>query len=68
MKQLLITIAAVVLVGYNPNVDNAHLFHSAVKSKMMPAIKLHLAAGTDVNAKAKDVSTPLHITADYGHK
>jgi len=35
---------------------------------MMPAIKRHLAAGTDMNAMAKDISTPLHITADYAHK
>ena len=32
------------------------------------AVKQHLAAGTDVNAKADDEWTPLHEAAWHGHK
>ena len=56
MKQLLLTtIAAVVLVGCGPSVD----IHQAAEDGNIKAIKQHLAAGTDVNAKEKDGYTPL---------
>ena len=56
MKHLpLTTIAAVVLVGCGPSVD----IHQAVNDGNIEAVKQHLDAGTDVNAK-DDGLTPLH--------
>ena len=56
MKHLLITtIAAVVLVGCGPSVG----IHQAVNDGNIEAVKQHLDAGTDVNAK-DDGLTPLH--------
>ena len=66
MKHLLLTtIAAVLVVGCGPSVD----IHEAAAFGNIEAIKQHLAAGTDVNAK-KDgkYATPLHRAADAGHK
>ena len=62
MKQLLITIAAVVLVGCGPSVD----IHQAAEDGNIEAVKQHLAAGTDVDAK--DRWTPLLRTAWNGQK
>ena len=68
MKHILITtIAAVVLVGCGPSVD----IHDAAHSGNIEAVKQHLAAGTDVNAKNEwgdGESTPLHYAAFNGHK
>ena len=50
MKQLLITIAAVVLVGCGPSVPDISI-HEAVQDGNIEAVKQHLAARTDVNAK-----------------
>jgi len=48
MKHLLLTtIAAVVLVGCGPSVD----IWTAANNGKIEAVKQHLAAGTDVNAK-----------------
>ena len=56
MKHLpLTTIAAVVLVRCGPSVD----IHQAVNDGNIEAVKQHLDAGTDVNAK-DDGLTPLH--------
>jgi ankyrin repeat protein len=55
MKQLLITIAAVVLVGC---VSNMSIYETAKKGNIK-AVKEHLAAGTDVNAKDSEGKTPL---------
>ena len=63
MKQLLITIAAVVLVGCGPSVD----IWEAAKEGNIEAVKQHLAAGTDVNA-IDDDWTPLKYAAHEGHK
>ncbi len=50
MKHLLLTtIAAVVLVGCGPSVD----IHQAAIDGDIEAVKQHLAAGTDVNAKSE---------------
>ena len=61
---LLITIAAVVLVGCGPSVD----IHQAAKDGNIKAVKQHLDAGTDVNAKDKYGRTPLHEAAWSSHK
>ena len=65
MKHLLLTtIAAVVLVGCGPSVD----IHEAADTGNIEAVNQHLAAGTDVNAKHRGGSTPLHFAAWGGHK
>ena len=62
MKQLLITIAALVLVGCGPSVD----IHDAAKAGDIEAVKQHLAAGSDVNTKDIDGRTPLHRAVSSG--
>ena len=42
--------------------------HLAARTGNIEAVKQHLAAGTDVNAKADDEWTPLHEAAWHGHK
>ena len=64
MKHLLITIAAVVLVGCGPSVG----IHQAVGNGNIEAVKQYLAAGGDVNAKDDDGWTPLHHAAIWSHK
>ena len=67
MKLLLTTIAAVVLVGCgNPEADRALL--NAANDGNIKAVKQHLAAGADVNAKSKFGRTPLHHAAVDGRK
>ncbi len=69
MKQLLITIAAVVLVGCGPSVPDISIY-DAVSNGNIEAVKQHLAAGTDVNAKNEDDydTTPLYYATGEGHK
>ena len=56
MKQILLTtIAAVVLVGCGPSAD----IHEAARTGNIEAIKQHIAAGADVNAKDVDGERPL---------
>jgi len=57
LKNLLITIAAVVLVGCGPSVD----IHEAAEEGNIEVVKQHLAAGVDVNAKNKKGMPPLHL-------
>ncbi len=57
MKLLITTIAAVVLVGCGPSVD----IHVAAKTGNIKAVKQHLDAGTDVNAKDDSGRTPLRL-------
>ena len=65
MKHLLLTtIAAVVLA----TTAFAGPIHDAAKKGNLRAVMLHLAAGTDVNAKDNLGSTPLHSAAREGHK
>jgi len=75
MKQILITIAAVLLVGCGPNIS----IHEAAYEGNIKAVKQHLAAGADVNGKQGEVldafdrvdrsgTTPLHKALLGGHK
>ena len=66
MKHLLLTtIAAVVLVGCGESPNE--LLHQAVIDGNIEAVKQHIAAGADVNAKTDDPFgwTPLHIAAEF---
>ena len=72
MKHLLLTtIAAVVLVGCGPQPPDISI-HEAARDGNIEAVKQHLAAGTDVNAKdeisgqAVHGATPLHYAAARG--
>ena len=67
MKQLLITIATVVLVGCG--IHNDALI-KATKEGNIEAVKQHLSGilSGDVNAKDKLGRTPLRIAAYWGHK
>ena len=64
MKQILITIAAVVLVGCGPRMS----IHEAAKDGKIEAVKQAIAAGADVNAKGFLDKSPLHKAAYRGHK
>ena len=68
MKHLLLTtIAAVLLVGCgNPEADRALL--DAAWDGNIEAVKQHLDAGADLNAKEEDGETPLHAAVFKGHK
>ena len=67
MKHLLLTIiAAVVLVGCGPTKAEQSLIDAA-ESGNIEAVKQHLAADTDVKAKADNGFPPLHLAADRGH-
>ena len=68
MKNILITtIATVLLVGCgNPEADRA-LLEAAIDGNI-EAVKQHLAAGTDVNAKDDYGGTPLYWAAVNGRK
>ena len=77
MKYLLLTaIAAVLLVGcattQQPEPTAAKApdisINEAAYTGNIEAVKQHLAAGTDVNAKSGNGKTPLHYAAWNGHK
>ena len=69
MKHLLITIAAVVLVGCGPSVPDNDLQEAAGLGNI-EAVKQHLAAGVDVNGWGDkgNEATPLYYAAQSGHK
>ena len=64
MKQLLITIAAVVLVGCGPSIS----IHKASYEGNIEVVKQHIAAGADVNIKDDDGFTALYFAAQEGQK
>jgi ankyrin repeat protein len=77
MKHLLLTtIAAVVLVGCGesqspepPTVEAPDIsIYEAAEDGNIEAVKQHLAAGADVNAKTDTGWIPLHRAAYWGHK
>jgi ankyrin repeat protein len=67
MKQILITIAAVLLVGCGPPPPDISI-HDAAYDGNIEAVKQHLADGADVNGKDEDGYAPLHFAALVGHK
>ena len=68
MKHFLFTtIAAVLLVGCGPQPSDISIIDAA-KQGNIEAVKQHIAAGTDVNAKDMLGGTPLHIAARLGQK
>ena len=68
MKHILIsTIAAVVLVGCGPQSPDISI-HKAARDGNIEAVKQHLAAGTDVDAKDEGGNTPLYLATGEGHK
>ena len=67
MKQLLITISAVVLGGCGPKPPDISI-HEAVRKGNIEAVKQHLDSGTDVNLKGDQMKwTPLHWAASKVH-
>ena len=66
MKNILITIAAVLLVGCGPSPNE--LINKAAGVGDIEAVKQHLADGVDVNARNDVKSTPLHYAIGNGHK
>jgi ankyrin repeat protein len=68
MKLLLTTIAAVLLVGCGPSEPLDISIHDAARIGRIDAVKQHLAAGTDVNAKDVVGMTPLHRATYQGYK
>ena len=67
MKQLLITIAAVVLVGCGE--PSSELLQQSVTDGNVEAVKQHLADGADVNVKDEARGlTPLHFATQHGQK
>ena len=67
MKQLLITIAAVVLVGWGE--PSSELLQQSVTDGNVEAVKQHLADGADVNVKDEARGlTPLHFATQNGQK
>jgi len=69
MKHLILTtIAAVVLVGCGPPEPPDISIHQAADQGNIEAVKQHLDAGANVNAKDEVGWTLLHTAAFYGHK
>ena len=69
MKHLLLTaIAVVVLVGCGAKAPDISI-HDAAEKGNIEAVKQHIAAGTEVNAKDDALEwTPLFMAAAWGHR
>ena len=65
---LLTTIAAVVLVGCGESVPDISIHDAIVLGGDIEAVKQHLAAGTDVDAKDMNGETSLTWAAYSGHR
>jgi len=68
MKHILITIAAMLLVGCGESQSPRFSIHEAAYTGNIEAVKQHLADGTDVNAKDLTGFAPLVFAASWGHK
>ena len=72
MKHLLLTtIAAVVLVGCGPSAPDISIHDAAGafgRKVNIEAVKQHLDAGTDVEARDNYSRTPLYYAVEKGHK
>ena len=66
MKQLLITIAAVVLVGCGAKAPEISILNAA-KGGNIAVVKQLISTGADVNVKDAGGQTALHWTIEYGH-
>ena len=67
MKQLLLTIAALVLVGCGPPPPDISIIDAA-RDGNIEAVKQHIAAGTDVSARHNmGRHTPLYFAVFKGH-
>ena len=67
MKHLLLTtIAAVLVVGCGPKAPDISI-HDAAEKGNIEAVKQHIAAGADVEAKDSFGRPPLHDAAYRGH-
>ena len=67
-SQLVVIVAAVLVVGCGPPKPPDISIREAVKTGNIEAVKQHLDAGADVNAKGKYGRTPLHYAASRGLK
>ena len=63
MKQFLITIVALVLVGCGPYIE----IWTAVKEGNAQAVKQHNSYGTDLNSRNLKSWTPLHYASSMEH-
>ena len=61
MKNILMIIATLVLVGCGPPKPPDISIHEAAMEGNIEAVKQHLAAGSDVNARVNDGWTPMHF-------
>ena len=66
MKQLLITIAAVVLVGCGPQPPDISIQEAAEQGNI-EVVKQHLAAGTDVNEYSIAENSAIYLATLEGH-
>jgi ankyrin repeat protein len=66
-SQLIAIVAAVLVVGCGPSAPDISI-HKAASTGNIEAVKKHLAAGTDVNAKDDTGRTPLYSAVEEGRK
>ena len=66
-SQLIAIVAAVLVVGCEPQPPDISIKDAAEEGNI-EAVKQHLAAGTNVNAKDELGMTPLHRASISGHK